>query len=76
MGLGLRALGDALETFWVWGLGDALVRLIGFRLGTAPIQQQSRIGPLLRALYIWALNITQLLLRWGSIKGLGLRVWV
>ena len=47
-------------------------------MGTAPIQQQSRIAlnpkpETLSAVYIHIMNITQLLLSGGSIRGLGLR---
>ena len=41
-----------------------------FRLGTAPTQQQSIFGVLLRAIYSHIISIIQLLLNGGSIQSL------
>ena len=47
----------------------------GSRLGTAPPQQQSILGVLLRAIYNHSIIIIQLLLRGGSTQGLGFRLF-
>ena len=39
---------------------------LGFRLGTAPIQQQSIIGVLLGALCIHTMNIYSTVTEWGQ----------
>ena len=48
--------------------------ILGFRLGTAPRQEQSILGVLLRAIYNPIILIIQLLLRGGSTCCIGFRV--
>ena len=47
------------------------IRVLGFGLGTAPSQQQSVLGVLLRAIYNHIIIGIQLLLKGGSTEGVG-----